>query len=135
MKRLVLSGLAAGAAMAIGTAQAEPLTLSADQMEQVTAAGFDAFLDKAINIKQNVNIEKVVEKFQDFFVAGFFGEADAFANCLEAAGRCQAGLTETFSDVISGLISGQLPDPTVASPGTVKPSVSFSEAATTGPTP
>jgi hypothetical protein len=135
MKRLVLSGLAVGAAMAIGTARAEQLTLSADQMDQVTAAGFDAFLDKAINVQKNVSIQKVVEKFQDFFVAGFFGEADAFANCLDAAGRCQAGLTETFSDVISGLISGQLPDLTVASPGTVKPSVSLSAAATTGPTP
>ena len=91
MKRLVLSGLAVGAAMAIGTAQAEQLTLSADQMDQVTAAGFDAFLEKAINVQKNVNIEKVVEKFQDFFVAGFFGEADAFANCLDSPAAAKRG--------------------------------------------
>ena len=39
LNRLVLPGLALGAAMAVGTAQAEPLTLSADQIDQVTAAG------------------------------------------------------------------------------------------------
>ena len=49
MNRYVLSCLAF--AMALGTAQAEPLTLSADQMDKVTAAGFgfvqfDAFLNR-----------------------------------------------------------------------------------------
>src|SRR5262245_49025547 len=49
MKKLALSGLVLAAAMAVGTAQAEPLTLSADQMDGVTAAGvgfvkFDAFV-------------------------------------------------------------------------------------------
>jgi hypothetical protein len=67
MSKLALSGLALGAAMAVGTAQAEPLTLSADQMDQVTAAGFgfvdfDAFLDKTINVDKNVVITKTVEK-------------------------------------------------------------------------
>ena len=37
MSKVALSGLALGAAMAVGTAQAEPLTLSAEQMEQVKA--------------------------------------------------------------------------------------------------
>jgi hypothetical protein len=73
MSKLALSGLALGAAMAVGTAQAEPLTLSADQMDQVTAAGFgfvdfDAFLDKTINVTKNVTITKEVTKFQDVFV-------------------------------------------------------------------
>ena len=39
MRRLALSGLALGALMAVGTAQAEPLILEGDDMDQVTAAG------------------------------------------------------------------------------------------------
>jgi hypothetical protein len=107
MSKAVLSGLALGAAMAVGTAQAEPLTLSADQMDQVTAAGFgfvdfDAFLDKVINVDKTVTITKTVEKFQDVFVFGLFAEADAFANCFDASGfGCQA-VTETFTDAVAG---------------------------------
>jgi hypothetical protein len=83
MSKVALSGLALGAAMAVGAAQAEPLTLSADQMDEVTAAGtgfaqFDAVLSKDINVKKDVNIQKEVQKFQDVFVFGLFGEADAF---------------------------------------------------------
>jgi hypothetical protein len=109
--------------MAVGTAQAEPLTLSADQMDEVTAAGFgvarfDAFLFKNINVNKNVNIQKNVQKFQDVFVRGFFGEADAFANCFDAAAfGCQA-TTEALTDVNS-------------STGEVT-SVSTAEAATSG---
>jgi hypothetical protein len=123
MRKLALSGLALGAALAIGTAQAEPLTLSADQMDEVTAAGdgfanFNATLDKNINVNKNVNIQKTVQKFQDVFVFGFFGEADAFANCSDGAGfGCQA-VAESFTDVNS-------------STGTVT-SVSLAEAATSG---
>jgi hypothetical protein len=121
----MLSGLALGAAMAIGTAQAEPLTLSADQMDQVTAAGFgfaqfDAFLNKDINVTKNVTITKTVEKFQDVFVFGLFGEADAFANCFDASGfGCQA-TTETFTDAVA------------STGGAEVTSVSTSEAATSG---
>jgi hypothetical protein len=128
MSKIALSGLALGAAMAVGTAQAEPLTLSADQMDQVTAAGFgfvdfDAFLDKTINVEKNVDIQKVVEKFQDVFVFGLFGEADAFANCFDASGfGCQA-TTETFTDAVAGF------EGTSAASVT---SVSTSEAATSG---
>jgi hypothetical protein len=128
MSKIALSGLVLGAAMAVGTAQAEPLTLSADQMDQVTAAGFgfaqfDAFLNKEINVTKNVNINKVVEKFQDVFVFGLFGEADAFANCYDASGfGCQA-VTETFTDAVSGF------EGTSAAQVT---SVSLSEAATSG---
>jgi hypothetical protein len=130
MNKLVLSGLALGAAMAVGTAQAEPLTLSADQMDQVTAAGFgfvdfDAFLDKEINVTKNVNIQKTVEKFQDVFVVGLFGEADAFSNCFDAAGfGCQA-TTESFTDAVSGFTDAEEPFAQVTS-------VSLSEAATSG---
>ena len=128
MSKLTLSGLALGAAMAIGTAQAEPLTLSADQMDEVTAAGFgfakfDAFLNKDINVNKNVNIHKEVTKFQDVFVFGLFGEADAFANCFDASGfGCQA-TTETFTDAVAGV------EGTSAAQVT---SVSTSEAATSG---
>jgi hypothetical protein len=129
MSKLALSGLALGAAMAVGTAQAEPLTLSADQMDEVTAAGFgfaefQAFLNKDINVTKTVNIDKTVTKFQDVFVFGLFGEADAFANCFDASGfGCQA-TTETFTDAVSGF------EGTSAAQVT---SVSTSESATSGP--
>jgi hypothetical protein len=124
MSRLALSSLALGAAMAVGTAQAEPLTLSADQMDQVTAAGegfanFNATLTKNINVQKQVNIQKIVEKFQDIFVFGYFGEADAFANCSDGGVfGCQA-VTEAFTDVVTET-------------GTVT-SVSLAEAAASGP--
>ena len=124
MSKVVLSGLALGAAMAIGTAQAEPLTLSADQMDQVTAAGngtanFTATLTKNINVQKQVQIQKLVEKFQDIFVFGYFGEADAFANCNDGGSfGCQA-VTEAFTDVVT-------------STGTVT-SVSLAESAASGP--
>jgi hypothetical protein len=127
MSKAVLSGLALGAAMAVGAAQAEPLTLSADQMDQVTAAGFgfaqfDAFLNKEINVTKTVDIQKTVEKFQDVFVFGLFGEADAFANCFDASGfGCQA-VTETFTDAVAFEEGG----------GAEVTSVSTSESATSG---
>ena len=123
MSKLALSGLALGAAMAVGTAQAEPLTLSADQMDQVTAAGtgfasFDATLTKNIDVNKQVNIQKQIEKFQDIFVFGYFGEADAFANCSDGGTfGCQA-VTEAFTDVVTET-------------GTVT-SVSLAEAAASG---
>jgi hypothetical protein len=126
MSKVALTSLALGAAMAIGTAQAEPLTLSADQMDEVTAAGFgfvefDAFLNKDINVNKNVNIQKLVDKFQDVDVFGLFGESDAFANCFDATGfGCQA-TTETFTDAVAGF------------DGTAQvTSASLSEAATSG---
>jgi hypothetical protein len=128
MSKLALSGLALGAAMAVGTAQAEPLTLSADQMDQVTAAGkgfadFEAFLKKEINVTKKVDIDKLVKKLQKIEVFGLFGESDAFANCFDAAGfGCQA-VTETFTDAVAGV------DGTSAAQVT---SVSLSEAATSG---
>jgi hypothetical protein len=128
MSKVALSGLALGAAMAVGAAQAEPLTLSADQMDEVTAAGtglvkFEALLKKDIDVQKKVDIDKAIKKFQDVFVHGLFGEADAFANCFDATGfGCQA-VTETFVDAIAGL------EGTSAAQVT---SVSLSEAATEG---
>jgi hypothetical protein len=128
MSKLALSGLALGAAMAVGTAQAEPLTLSADQMDEVTAAGtgtanFTATLTKDIQVNKQVQIQKLVEKLQQVQVLGLFGEADAFANCYDATGfGCQA-VTETFTDAIAGF------EGTSAAQVT---SASLSEAATSG---
>ena len=128
MSKLALSGLALGAAMAVGTAQAEPVTLSADQMDEVTAAGFGfvdffANLQKTINVDKQVNIQKNVEKFQDVFVFGLFGEADAFANCFDSSGfGCQA-VTEALTDAVSGFDGMS---------GAQVTSVSLAESATSG---
>jgi hypothetical protein len=95
MRRLALSGLVLGAAMAVGTAQAEPLTLSADQMDGVTAAGV-AFVkaDKIVNINENVrnltDILKIKQVLQLVDVKGYFAHADGAANCVGHAG-CEAG--------------------------------------------
>jgi hypothetical protein len=124
MSKLALSGLALGAAITVGTAQAEPLTLSADQMDQVTAAGegfasYDATLTNNIDVNKTVDIQKTIEKFQDLFVFGYFGEADAFANCSDGGVfGCQA-VTEAFTDVVTET-------------GTVT-SVSLAESAASGP--
>lgn len=112
MKKLWLSAAALGAAMAVGTAQAEPLTLSGDQMDQVTAAGdgfanFKATLHKDVDIHKKVDIDKKVKKFQDIFVLGYFGEADAFANCFDGGNfGCQA-IAESFTDVdrLKGMVT------------------------------
>jgi hypothetical protein len=124
MSKLALSGLALGAAMAVGAAHAEPLTLSADKMDQVTAAGngtanFDATLNTDINVNKQENIQKQVEKFQDVFVFGYFGQADGFANCSDGgAFGCQA-VTGGYVDVVTET-------------GTVT-SVTQAEAAASGP--
>jgi hypothetical protein len=123
MSKLALSGLALGAAMVVGAAHAEPLTLSADKMDQVTAAGegfanFDATLNTDINVNKQEEILKSVEKFQDVFVFGYLGEADGFANCSDGGGiGCQA--------VTAGYVDA------VAETGTVT-SVSHAEAASSG---
>ena len=112
MKKIALSGLALGAAMAVGTAQAEPLVLQADAMDQVTAAGdgfanFKANLHKDIDVQKKVDIDKNVKKFQDVFVLGYFGEADAFSNCFDGGQfGCQA-IAESFTDVdrVKGMVT------------------------------
>jgi hypothetical protein len=123
MSKLALSGLALGAAMVVGAAHAEPLTLSADKMDQVTAAGFGfvdfvAFLDTEINVNKQELIQKQVVKDQDVFVLGYLGEADGFANCSDGGGGgCQA--------VTAGYVDA------VTETGTVT-SVSHAEAASSG---
>jgi hypothetical protein len=79
MKKLALPGLAMGAALiAVSTAQAQPLTLATDQMEQVTAGGyFDLNVDvyKNLNKKENLDVWKTV--FAGVFVKGNLADAEA----------------------------------------------------------
>ena len=63
MIRLAASTLLVGTVFAVGVAQAEPLTLTEDQMDQVTAAGFGAVnfqwaLNKNKNANTNINFTK-----------------------------------------------------------------------------
>ena len=87
-------GVGIGTALAISAAQAEPLTLSVDQLDQVTAAGY-AFVDGTLNVRINedinkrVWIDKFIKKFQFVDVEGYFAEANGAANCFGSYG-CQA---------------------------------------------
>ncbi|HEX2477899.1 MAG TPA: hypothetical protein VHK45_01380 [Geminicoccaceae bacterium] len=121
MRKLTLSGLVVGAAMAVGTAQAEPLILDGDDLDQVTAAGY-AFVqaDKYVNIDENVrnttDIFKLKQVLQFVDVRGYFAHADGAANCYGFAG-CEAGsYAITDVDAFKGMAT----------------SVSGSESATSG---
>src|SRR5690606_12912476 len=121
MRKLALSGLVLGTAMIVGTAQAEPLDLTTDQMDQVTAAGY-AFVqaDKYVNIDEHVrnttDIFKLKQVLQYVDVQGYFAHADGAANCFGFSG-CEAG-SYAITDVnaFNGMAT----------------SVSGSEAATSG---
>ena len=87
MKRLALPGLALGVAMAVSTAQAEPLTLSADQMDGVTAAGigfvkFDAFVENVYKSFKHIDLKKDAEVDVDNYIKGWLADAEAGANCF-----------------------------------------------------
>jgi hypothetical protein len=76
-------------------------------------------LTNDIQGNKQVQIQKLVEKIQDIFVFGYFGEADAFANCSDGGTfGCQA-VTEAFTDVVTET-------------GTAT-SVSLAESAASGP--
>ena len=121
MRKLAISGLVLGAAMAVGTAQAEPLTLSANDLEGVTAAGFafveahkKVFIDE--HIRNTTDIFKLKQVLQLVDVKGYFAHADGAANCVGFSG-CEAGsFAITDVDVHKGMAT----------------SVSGSEAATSG---
>jgi hypothetical protein len=121
MRKLALSGLVLGAAMAVGTAQAEPLVLEGDDMDQVTAAGY-AYVqaDKYVNIDEKVRNFTDILKFKNIFqyvdVKGYFAHGDGAANCYGYSG-CEAGsFAITDVDYTKGMAT----------------SVSGSEAATNG---
>ena len=95
MYKLAATTFAFGTVLAVGAAQAEPLTLTTDQMDQVTAAGF-AFAQGELNVFINENIDKdvdivkFVEKFQRVDVQGYFAEANGAANCFGGPFGCEA---------------------------------------------
>jgi len=95
MYKLAATTFAFGTVLAVGAAQAEPLTLTTDQMDNVTAAGFafvDGFLNVDINedIDKDVDIFKFIDKFQFVDVEGYFAEANGAANCFGGTFGCQA---------------------------------------------
>jgi hypothetical protein len=100
MKKLALSGLVLAAAMAVGTAQAEPLTLSADQMDGVTAAGtgfvkFDAFVKNVYDSHKDIKLDKFANVDVDTRIDGWLADAEAGSNCFGFG--CTAE-TKTLSD-------------------------------------
>jgi hypothetical protein len=104
MRKLALSGAALGAAMAVGTAQAEPLTLSADEMDTVTAGG-PAFIDAdaKVNLFERIDKDVFITKYKDVFqivnVLGYFSEANGLANCFSGGGPGCEALTYAITDV------------------------------------
>jgi hypothetical protein len=87
MKKLALSGLVLGAAMAVGTAQAEPLTLSAGQMDGVTAGGygtvqFDANVTNKYDSYKDINFNKYATVDVKNYIDGWLADAEAGSNCF-----------------------------------------------------
>jgi hypothetical protein len=106
MKKFVLSGAVLGVAMAIGTAQAEPLTLSETAMDQVTAGmafvptkyyRVDLRVDHNVRKRVDVKVRKDVESY--FFGSGNVGDAEAYA---EAFGHTTLAETLTVSNAYQG---------------------------------
>jgi hypothetical protein len=102
MNKVVLAGLAMSSALAVG-AQAEPLTLSGDQLDKVTAAGtanvftfVDVFKSKFVNVEEFVDVNKFVNS--SVFTFGNLAMAQSDANCSHGAFGCVAE-TQTVTDV------------------------------------
>ena len=100
MKKLALSGLVLAAAMAVGTAQAEPLTLSAGQMDGVTAAGygtvqFDAYVQNKYDSYKDIDLKKYANVEVENDIDGWLADAEAGSNCFGFG--CTAE-TKTLSD-------------------------------------
>lgn len=97
MSKLAASGLVIGTVFAIGAAQAEPFPLTANQMDQVTAAGsgfanFNANLNANKNVNSAINFQKRAQVNIAVLISGYLTDAEAFANCAGVA--CTA---ETFT--------------------------------------
>ena len=95
MIKLAASGLLVGTAFAVGAAQADSLTLTDEQMDQVTAAGFgivnfDADITVDKDVRKNINV--LVRKLFDSRVSAFGVAADAEggANCFTYGSGCLA---------------------------------------------
>lgn len=102
MKKTALS-LAVGAALAMNVAIAEqPVPLTEDQLDGVTAAGFGFVeFEVFIDFDKDVNIDIDKDVFQDIQYTvnanGYIAEADAAANCSHFS-DCKA-TTLTATDV------------------------------------
>jgi hypothetical protein len=108
MSKLALSGLALGAAMTVGTAQAEPLTLSADQMDQVTAGGFGfvefhADVDNFFLSDKDIFFDKFAVVTVSTDIDGWLADAEAGANCF---GFGCTSETKTLADARADLFTG-----------------------------
>ena len=102
MNKVVLAGLTMSTAMAVG-AQAEPLTLTGDQLDKVTAAGsadvftfVDVFKFKNVETFEFVDIDKFVNS--EVFTFGNLAMAQSDANCSHGFFGCVAE-TQTVTDV------------------------------------
>jgi hypothetical protein len=102
MNKVVFAGLAVSTAMSLA-AQAEPLTLSGDQLDKVTAAGSadvftNVFVDKFkfVNTFELVDIDKFVNS--EVFTFGNLAQAQSDANCSHGFFGCVAE-TQTVTDV------------------------------------
>ena len=102
MNKVVLAGLAMSTAVSIG-AQAEPLTLTGDQLDKVTAAGSAdviTFVDvekfKFTDVFETVDIFKIVDS--TVFTLGHVALAQSDANCSHGFFGCTAE-TQTVTDV------------------------------------
>jgi hypothetical protein len=102
MHKVVLAGLAMSSAMAVG-AQAEPLTLSGDQLDKVTAAGIadvntfvNVFKSKFVETFEFVDVQKFVNS--SVFTFGNLAMAQSDANCSHGFFGCVAE-TQTVTDV------------------------------------
>jgi hypothetical protein len=105
MRKLALSGLALGMAMGIGAAQAEPLTLSADQMDRVTAGGIaraDGNFTWNVNttVRETLDVFKLVQKVQRLDLQGYFADAKSAANAFGDAAEAVTA-TQTEADAFN----------------------------------
>ena len=106
MKKVALSAVFLGTAMAVGAAQAQPLTLSNAQMDSVTAAGFgfaefDAFVNVFKNFDTKINFQKFAKVDSHVSATGYLADANAVANC--AGFGCTA---ETFTGADTNIFLG-----------------------------
>jgi len=87
MKKFALYSLVLATAMAVSTAQAEPLKLTADQMDHVTASGvgsaaFNINIRKFKDLDTHIDFRKHANVDVNVHVKGYFADAEAAANCF-----------------------------------------------------
>lgn len=106
MNKLALSGLVLGSAIAVTAAQAEPLTLTTDQMDTVTASGsgfasFDARVFARKDFDTDIDFNKRARVDSQVHAKGYLADANAVSNC--AGHGCTA---ETFTGADTNAFKG-----------------------------